>query len=77
MKKYYKKETPRFDYQEIDPADNLPDLLNWAANDDMVALIDEESGGIIGYINKGHIDMIYSILNKTKHEIGVYDQTKV
>ena len=58
--------TPAFNYQRIDPEDNLPDLEKWVKEDKMVALIDEEMGGIIGYINQDHIDRITAILNTSK-----------
>ncbi len=58
--------TPDFNYQRIDPEDNLPDLEKWVKEDKMVALIDEEMGGIIGYIHQDHIDRITAILNTSK-----------
>lgn len=58
--------TPAFNYQRIDPEDNLPDLEKWVKEDKMEALIDEEMGGIIGYINQDHIDRITAILNTSK-----------
>ena len=54
----------QFDSQDIDEQDNLPDLQNWVDNNEMDALIDESYGGIIGYINKAHINRITSLLNK-------------
>lgn len=66
---YYKKEDPRFNFQELDEEINKPDLQEWVDNDFMVGLIDEESGGIIGYVNRNHVDKLYSLLNSVKHEV--------
>jgi len=56
----------RFYYQDIDEEDNKPDLQNWVNNDELFALVDENKGGIIGYINKEHITEIVDLLNKIK-----------
>lgn len=55
----------RFYYQDLD-RNNLTDLLRWAADDELVGLVDEVDGGIIGYINRAHIEKVISILNKQK-----------
>lgn len=54
---------PNFNYQDLDE-DNIKDVLKWVANDELWALIDEKEGGIIGYINHGHIKRITDILNE-------------
>ena len=62
-----KEKEPQFNYQEVDFEDNLPDLLKWAADGQLEALVDESKGGIIGYIHREHIDRITGLLN-TKQE---------
>ena len=66
-KTFYTKEDPRFNFMGLDDL-NKEHLEIWVAEDQMEGLVDEESGGIIGYINRAHIDKLYTILNKMKHE---------
>ena len=40
------------------------DLQKWINDDGLIALVDEESGGIIGYIGRDHISMIMKSLSK-------------
>ena len=37
---------------------------DWLDNDKMEALVDENCGGIIGYISRGHIAKVIKLLNK-------------
>ncbi len=67
-KTYYKKNDPRFTFQELDEEINIPDLQNWVNDRVLVGIVDDESGGIIGYVNREHADKLYTILNKMKHE---------
>ena len=55
-----------FSYQDLDEEVNIPDLQKWVDAKVLYALIDEESGGIIGYIHYQHIDRITGILNSMK-----------
>lgn len=57
------EEEANFSYQDLDE-DNVNDLQKWVGNNDLWGLIDEKEGGIIGYINHGHIDRIAGILNQ-------------
>lgn len=43
---------------------NIEDAKNWLNNDEVVGLVDENLGGIIGYINLKHIYRILELLNK-------------
>lgn len=61
-------EEPRFDYMDLDEETNIPDLQNWVDNRELVGLIDETKGGIIGYINKAHIEDIIVLLNNLRNE---------
>lgn len=54
---------PNFNYQDLDE-DNKNDLLKWVADDELMGLIDEEKGGIIGYINHKHVNRIAEMLNE-------------
>lgn len=60
------QDEPRFNYQEVDELDNLPDLQKWVDGNKLNALVDEEKGGIIGYIHHEHIDEIVGLLNERK-----------
>ena len=40
------------------------DAEKWLQDDEMVGLVDEEAGGIIGYIHQEHIEKILNLLNK-------------
>ena len=39
--------------------------MKWLDDDQLEGLIDEEAGGIIGYINHYHVDKLLRLLNKT------------
>ena len=43
---------------------HIKDAQKWLDEENLVALVDEKKGGIIGYINRTHIDEILPILNK-------------
>ena len=60
---HYDAESPRFSFQELDEETNIPDLQKWADERKLVAIVDEEHGGIIGYINHEHEDMLFGVLN--------------
>ena len=47
---------------EMDDANKM-DAVRWLASDDLIALVEEANGGIIGYINRQHADRIVAILN--------------
>lgn len=53
----------RFDWMDLDDETNIPDLQEWVDERELVGLIDEEKGGIIGYINHFHIEEVVGILN--------------
>ncbi len=53
-----------FTTQEVDEECNKPDLQNWVDNGQLDCLIDEEQGGIIGYIHHHHIERITNKLNQ-------------
>lgn len=67
---YYTSEDPRFNFMDLDEETNKPDLQKWVENDELVGLVDEECGGIIGYVNPAHADKLYSILNAQKYKRG-------
>tara|TARA_R110000868_G_scaffold74337_10_gene214982 strand:+ start:1274 stop:1621 length:348 start_codon:yes stop_codon:yes gene_type:complete len=58
-------EEPNFDYQELEET-NIDDLEKWITDGVLHGLIDENLGGIIGYIHGEHINRVVSILNKVK-----------
>lgn len=62
----YTKQNPRFNFQDLDEEVNIPDLQKWVDNRDLIGIVDEKHGGIIGYINYQHENEFYDILNKTK-----------
>lgn len=72
IKKYedntYLSDEPRFSTMELDEETNIPDLQQWVDEGVLVGLVDEEQGGIIGYVNTGHADMVYDLLNSIKHK---------
>ncbi len=43
--------------------EQLRDALSWLAKDNLIGLVDEEAGGIIGYVNETHADRIAGLLN--------------
>ena len=59
----YNGREPRFQFQNLDEETNIPDLQEWVDNRKMVAITDGEAGGIIGYVNAAHEDIMYAILN--------------
>ena len=44
--------------------ENYNDMQNWVRTEEMVGLVDEEKGGIIGYINREHAERIIKELTK-------------
>lgn len=69
-KEFYTKEEPRFSTMDLDEETNIPDLKNWVEERQLVGLVDEECGGIIGYVNPAHAEKLYKLLNSQKHQIG-------
>jgi hypothetical protein len=63
---YTFEDMPRFHSQEVDEETNKPDLLEWVENGVLEALVDEESGGIIGYISHVHMSKVLKRLNDYK-----------
>jgi len=57
-------EESRFTQYDMLNEENWSDLQKWVDNEELVALVDEEEGGIIGYINPVHMDKILNLLNK-------------
>lgn len=51
-----------FSSMEMHP-DNTEDAMQWFEKDEMVALVDESQGGIIGYVHRAHADRIAALLN--------------
>lgn len=49
-----------FDVCEIEFAQ---DAYSWLRTDKLVALVDESTGGIIGYVHRDHADRIAALLN--------------
>lgn len=56
----------RFSFQELDDDVNKPDLFKWLIKDKLIALVDEEKGGIIGYFHRDHEEEFFKLLNKLK-----------
>lgn len=52
----------RYHTQNLDER-NISDLMEWINTDELEAIIDENNGGIIGYINITHSNRINKILN--------------
>ena len=46
--------------------ENYKDLQNWVTKEKMVGLVDENMGGIIGYINRSQVKEILKLLNEVK-----------
>lgn len=59
----YTTEEPQFYSQDLEPI-NVEDLQKWVDSNELDGLVDEEQGGIIGYINKAHADRIAAQLNQ-------------
>jgi len=53
----------QFNYQELEEV-NIIDLKKWTDEEVLSALIDENCGGIIGYVHADHIDRIVGKLNE-------------
>ncbi len=53
----------QFSIQDLDEG-NKTDLEKWIYEDQLLGLIDEETGGIIGYINHAHAKRIMVMLNE-------------
>ncbi|OJT66901.1 hypothetical protein [Bacillus licheniformis] len=51
-----------FSHQELDEM-NIKDARHWIEKGEMVAIVSEIHGGIVGYIHKGHADDFVTILN--------------
>ena len=56
-------EDDRFWELELDDK-NIKDLLQWVIDNSLVGLVDEEAGGIVGYISRDHIKGVLTKLNK-------------
>lgn len=54
---------PRFWELEMDDM-NKKDMQDWVDKDQLVALVDENHGGIIGYVNREHSQGLLKQLNK-------------
>jgi hypothetical protein len=65
LKDKYGDREAEFTSQDLDE-DNTKDLLKWVGNDELWGLIDEEQGGIIGYIHHSHMERITNLLNNYK-----------
>lgn len=52
-----------FSAMEMDLDGNLTDLQKSVDDGDLVAIVDEAAGGIIGYVNRAHSDRIAGLLN--------------
>ena len=49
---------------------NKDDLQKWIKDDELEAIVDEDAGGIIGYINRDHIESLIRKLNGDKNDIS-------
>ena len=58
----YDGENP-FSCHELMDDVNVSDLQKWVDGDEMGGLVDEATGGIIGYVNLAHLDRIVGLLN--------------
>lgn len=59
----YNNENPRFWSMDLENT-NKKDLLKWFVDDLLIGIVDEEEGGIIGYVNPKFVDDVLSLLNK-------------
>jgi Ca2+-binding EF-hand superfamily protein len=48
--------------QDLEP-ENKQDAEQWIKDDEMMTIVSEIHGGIIGYVHKEHADEITSVLN--------------
>jgi len=53
----------RYYYQEMEEVNTL-DALKWLGKSEMVAIVDEKKGGIIGYAHQTHAEKLIKKLNK-------------
>jgi len=53
---------PPFSVQDLEE-ENVEDLQDWVNEDALLAIVSEEAGGIIGYIQKDHADFVAGALN--------------
>lgn len=74
---YKVNEEFRFDWMILNEETNIPHLLSWVYERKLVGLIDEEKGGIIGYINHAHIEEIVGILNGKEKRLSDDKLTKM
>ena len=51
-----------FYHQDLEDM-NMKDAKEWLDKDELVGIVSEIHGGIIGYIHRGHADDITTILN--------------
>lgn len=59
------EETPlQFTEHHLMDDKNVEDLLKWVEQNKLVAIVDENEGGIIGYVHEFHSDRILDTLNK-------------
>lgn len=52
-----------FQNHSVPDDENKKDMLKWAIDDELLPLVDDSAGGIIGYIHHTHIDRIVGLLN--------------
>lgn len=62
-----------FTHQDLD-IQNLQDTNEWFQTGDLVGLVSEVHGGIIGYVHKEHVDGISSVLNLYAIERGLSNE---
>ena len=58
-------EEQRYYEQELNEQ-NILDLLKWIAENQLVAIVDEQEGGIIGYVSRNYSEEILFYLNPAK-----------
>lgn len=61
----------QFDVHSPLDEENKNDLQEWVDDGQLVGLVDEACGGIIGYINEAHADRIASHLNEREALLAV------
>lgn len=60
---FYNKKNPQFWSLNLEE-NNIKDLKDWIENNQLIGLVDEKEGGIIGYIQKDLANKIIIKLNK-------------
>lgn len=45
---------------------NIEDLNQWVNDDALTGIVDEDAGGIVGYLNETHVDTVLDLLNQTE-----------